>query len=79
MHLSVPLHRDRRVCTSAGLVGTADSDRRSWWVLNKRCLVEMLHSAGFSRVEIIDTFTLRLRRNTEGPGAFPHIVAHAKI
>ncbi len=70
VHEDVPL---------AALVGTADSDRRSWWVLNKRCLVEMLHSAGFSRVEIVDAFTLRLRRSSDQPAEYPHIVAHARI
>jgi tRNA (mo5U34)-methyltransferase len=58
------------------LVGAADSDRRSWWLLNKRCLSEMLHCAGFSRVQIVDSFILRLRRTGD---EHPHIVAHAMI
>src|SRR6266508_3546048 len=35
------------------LVGTMDSDRRSWWVLNKKGLLEMLYCAGFSTAEIV--------------------------
>lgn len=62
----------------AAMVGTSDIDRRSWWVLNKRCLTEMLNGAGFSRVEIIDRFDLKLRRSDAQAGEFPHIVAHAR-
>ena len=62
----------------AAMVGTSDMDRRSWWVLNKRCLTEMLNAAGFSRVEIVDHFNLKLRRPDAQAGEFPHIVAHAR-
>lgn len=62
----------------AAMVGTADTDRRSWWVVNKKCLVELLNAAGFSRVEIVDHFDLQLRRPDEQAGTFPHMVAHAR-
>jgi tRNA (mo5U34)-methyltransferase len=63
----------------AAMVGTSDTDRRSWWVVNKRCLIEMLNAAGFSRVEIVDHFDLQIRRQIDQPGQFPHMVAHARL
>jgi SAM-dependent methyltransferase len=63
----------------AAMVGTADISRRSWWVLNKRCLTEMLTAAGFNCVEIVDSFELKLCRPDVQARIFPHIVAHARI
>jgi tRNA (mo5U34)-methyltransferase len=68
LHEEIPL---------AAMVGTADVDRRSWWVLNRRCLVELLKCAGFSKAEIVGDMTIKLRRKTENVTEFPHIVAHA--
>jgi tRNA (mo5U34)-methyltransferase len=59
------------------LIGTADSDRRSWWVLNERCLVEMLRCAGFARAEIFSTLTIVNRRVPSL--RVDHIVAHAEV
>ncbi len=59
----------------AVLVGpTGDPDRRSWWIFNKRCLIEMLQCAGFGKAEIVAEFVLPLARTG---AACPHIVAHA--
>lgn len=63
----------------AAMVGTSDSDRRSWWVVNKKCLCEMLKAAGFKSVEIVDDFLLELDRPGGEKGTFPHIVAHARL
>jgi tRNA (mo5U34)-methyltransferase len=57
------------------LVGTADEDRRSWWVMNARGLVETLRCAGFGAVEIVSGFTLRHRHL---PLRVEHLVAHAR-
>ena len=59
------------------LVGTADSDRRSWWVLNERCLVEMLRCAGFARAEIFSKMTIVNRRIPSL--RVDHVVAHAEV
>jgi Methylase involved in ubiquinone/menaquinone biosynthesis len=40
------------------LVGTADSDRRSWWLPNLCCLMEMLRCVGYKKVEAKSTFHL---------------------
>jgi tRNA (mo5U34)-methyltransferase len=59
------------------LVGTMDSDRRSWWVLNSRCLTEMLRCAGFAQVKIHSHFTLV---NKRVPSLrIDHVVAHAEV
>jgi SAM-dependent methyltransferase len=57
------------------LIGTASSDRRSWWVTNERGLVETLSCAGFSEVEIVSDFRLQHRHIDL---AVDHLVAHAK-
>lgn len=59
------------------LVGTLDSDRRSWWVLNSRCLTEMLRCAGFAQVEIHSHFTLVNKRVPSLQ--IDHVVAHALV
>jgi tRNA (mo5U34)-methyltransferase len=59
------------------LIGTADSDRRSWWVLNEPCLVEMLRCAGFARAEIVSRMTIVNRRIPSL--RVDHIVAHAEV
>jgi tRNA (mo5U34)-methyltransferase len=59
------------------LIGTADSDRRSWWILNERCLVEMLRCAGFARAEIVSKMTIVNRRVPSL--RVDHIIAHAEI
>lgn len=60
------------------MVGTKDIDRRSWWVVNKHCLTEMLVCAGFQSVQIVGRFDLALRRKDSQATVFPHIVAHAR-
>jgi SAM-dependent methyltransferase len=59
------------------LVGTADSDRRSWWVVNERCLVEILRCAGFARVQVVSKITLVNRRVPSLQ--INHLVAHAQV
>jgi tRNA (mo5U34)-methyltransferase len=59
------------------LVGTMDSDRRSWWVVNRMCLIEMLRCAGFKQVRIVSEFTLPNRRVPSLK--VPHLVAHADV
>jgi SAM-dependent methyltransferase len=54
-----------------------DPDRRSWWVMNKRCLTDMLLNVGFSSARIVSQFNLALKRKIDGVGTFTHIVAHA--
>jgi SAM-dependent methyltransferase len=56
------------------LVGTADEDLRSWWVMNARGLSETLSSAGFAQVEIVSSFQLKHRHL---PLTVDHLVAHA--
>lgn len=57
------------------LVGTMDSDRRSWWVVNARGLEELLLCAGFRTVKIVSRFNLANRRI---PSLIvEHLVAHA--
>jgi len=59
------------------LVGTMDSDRRSWWVLNSRCLTEMLRCAGFGQVKVHGRLTLV---NKRVPSLrVEHVVAHATV
>ncbi len=57
------------------LVGTADPDRRSWWVFNARGLTETLKCGGFTDVEIVSSFRLE-NRHVDHP--VDHLVAHAK-
>lgn len=57
------------------LVGTADEDLRSWWVMNARGLIETLRSAGFARAEIVSSFQLKHRHQQL---AIDHLVAHAE-
>jgi tRNA (mo5U34)-methyltransferase len=59
------------------LVGTMDSDRRSWWVVNQRCLIEMLRCAGFRQVRIVSQFILPNRRVPSLN--LLHLVAHADV
>lgn len=57
------------------LVGTADEDRRSWWVMNARGLAETLQCAGFANVQVVSHFRLHHRHM---PLAVDHLVAHAE-
>jgi hypothetical protein len=57
------------------LVGTADPDRRSWWVMNACGLRETLACAGFSHIEIVSSFRLQHRHSQL---AVDHLVAHAQ-
>jgi tRNA (mo5U34)-methyltransferase len=57
------------------LVGTADEDRRGWFVMNARGLTETLACAGFAKVEVLSHFQLRHRHM---PGVIDHLVAHAQ-
>jgi tRNA (mo5U34)-methyltransferase len=60
------------------LVGSsADSDRRSWWVINELMLKEMLIAARFDEVDIISQFTLQHRR--QSGARYPHVVAHGRV
>jgi len=58
------------------LVGTADSDRRSWWTMNVNGLVEMLRCANFRDVEVISQLEIRNRR--VGGLVVPHTVVRAR-
>lgn len=55
---------------------TGDADRRSWWVINSRGLVEMLQAASFSSVEIKSEFLLKNKRLGT---SYSHLVAHALV
>jgi len=58
------------------LVGTVDSDRRSWWVVNQKCIVEMLKCANFDKIEIVSKLDMPwMRENT----VIPHIFVHAEV
>jgi len=56
------------------MVGLSGTDRRNWWVFNKKGLEGMLLRAGFSKVEIVSEFQLRHRKSNE---SYDHLVAHA--
>jgi hypothetical protein len=53
---------------------TGDDDRRSWWVLNRSCLLSMLRAAGFADAAIVSTITLEAKSLGI---TVPHIIAHA--
>ena len=57
------------------LVGTVDSDRRSWWVMNPFCVEEMLKCANFSKIECAGEFNLRNKRVDL---SVPHMIFHAE-
>ena len=59
------------------LVGTMDSDRRSWWVMNKKCLQEMLLCGGFTRVEFLPDLVISNKRLPDMQ--VTHLVAHAYV
>lgn len=61
---------------SMSLVGTVDSDRRSWWVMNALCMEEMLRCAGFKTITKVSEFDLIGKKNSELH--IPHIVFHAE-
>ena len=63
----------------------ADPERRSWWVMNQRCLTELLCAAGFATASIVATFELTLRRSdlphlhlAGVARSLRHAVAHAR-
>lgn len=58
------------------LVGTADSDRRSWWMMNEQGLTEMLRCANFRDIEVISHFSIANRR--VAGLVVPHIVVRAR-
>ena len=58
------------------LVGDNDPDRRSWWVMNRKCLNEMLLCVGFKQVVFFSDFTLVNRKLGI---TTPHLVAHAYV
>lgn len=58
------------------LVGTVDSDRRSWWVMNEYCIEEMLRCAGFSTIDVVGAFDLVGQKDSKLK--IPHIVVHAE-
>jgi tRNA (mo5U34)-methyltransferase len=58
------------------LVGTADSDRRSWWTMNVTGLVEMLRCANFSEIEVTSRFDI-VNRRVRGL-VVPHVVVRAR-
>ena len=54
------------------LVGTMDSDRRSWWVMNETCVVEMMKCANFKNIEVLSRIAIKNRR-VKGL-VVPHVV-----
>lgn len=54
---------------------TGDPDKRSWWNMNKTCLIESLQAVGFKSATIISEFVLVCGRDGF---SYPHIVAHAR-
>lgn len=56
------------------LVGTADSDRRSWWVMSATCVVEMMRAANFRNIQVHSRFDL-VNRRVAGL-VVPHVVVH---
>jgi len=59
------------------LVGTVDSDRRSWWVVNEKCIVEMLKCADFSNINVVSKLSISNRRAKWL--VVPHLVVHAEV
>ena len=55
---------------------TGDPDRRSWWVVNRRGLIEILRCVGFQNVEIASRFDLHCQRTGM---SYEHLVAHATL
>jgi tRNA (mo5U34)-methyltransferase len=60
--LSCPIFNQHEGSPLMALVGTADSDRRSWWVPNLTCATEMLKCANFQRIQLISKFQLVHRK-----------------
>ena len=58
------------------LIGTADSDRRSWWTMNALGLCEMLRCANFRHVEVVSRFDI-VNRRVAGL-VVPHVVVRAR-
>jgi tRNA (mo5U34)-methyltransferase len=54
------------------LVGTTDSDRRSWWMMNAKGLIELMRCANFKDVQLVSEFDL-VNRRVQGLRV-PHIV-----
>lgn len=54
--------------------GAHDEERRSWWVMNERCLVDMMRCAGFTKVRVVSRFDL-VHRHLPGL-VVPHAVIH---
>jgi SAM-dependent methyltransferase len=72
--LACPIMEEESPVPLMALVGTSDSDRRSWWVPNVACVMEMLRCANFKRVEHFSSFPL-INRRVEL--TVPHAVFHA--
>lgn len=59
------------------LVGTVDSDRRSWWVVNEKCIIEMLKCANFNTIDIVSKVAIHNRHFKEQ--IVSHLVVHAEV
>ncbi len=55
---------------------TGDPDRRSWWVLNRQALIDMLRCVGFTKIDVLSSFDLYNRRTGV---SYEHLVAHAIV
>lgn len=54
--------------------GAWDEDRRSWWVMNEQCLLDMMKCVGFTKVRVVSRFNL-VHRHIPGM-TVPHAVIH---
>ncbi|MFQ5823491.1 MAG: class I SAM-dependent methyltransferase [bacterium] len=72
--ISAPTFNSKEKMPMMTLVGTADNDRRSWWVPNPVCLAEMLRCVGFKEIKPYGKFTLKNRRQPDLEVS--HIVVH---
>jgi tRNA (mo5U34)-methyltransferase len=71
--ITLPKHKDLPLMS---LVGLLDSDQRSWWVMNLKCLVEMMRCANFKDVKVVAEFNLVHRRQKDL--VVPHAVLHGR-
>jgi tRNA (mo5U34)-methyltransferase len=59
---------------TARLVGREAKGLTTWWLPTIACMEEMLHAAGFTKVELV---TERIDLVVKGGGGIPHFVMHA--
>ncbi len=57
------------------LVASPSDNPKSWWIINKKCVIAMLKCANFNDIKIISEFVIKNRRVKDL--SLPHVVVHA--